>query len=147
MSDPIGDPIGEYALKRSTDKHMEKFREYPIENIDHKKFVQIHNHGLASNLVQATFTDPFVKKQVCPCGQPAKQRCHKLGHERPKLLMQALKSVQPDITVRVDLYDILVDFIRRHNSTTLDFKCVSCHKEETSSSTLNDDLSDDPSVD
>jgi len=128
----MSDPIGELAFKRSTGQHMNKFRDYPVKDITHEKFIQIHNHGLLSNLVQATFTNSFVKKQVCPCGEPAKQRCHKLGHERPKLLKKALETVQPDITVSVDLYDILVEFIRLHNNTTLDFKCVACHKAETS---------------
>lgn len=128
----MADPIGDYALKRSTGKHMDKFRDYYIKDISHAKFIQIHSHGLTTNLVQATFSDSFVRKQVCPCGHPAKQRCHKLGHERPKLLKQALEIVQPDTTVRAELYDILVEFIRLHNSTTLDFKCVLCHKKETS---------------
>jgi hypothetical protein len=130
----MSDVIGEYSQKRSTGKHMEKFRGYPVKDIPHKKFIQIHSHGLLSNLIQASFTDSFVKKQKCFCGEQAKQRCHKLGYERPKLLKQALENVQPDITVCVDLYDILVEFIRLHNNTTLDFKCVSCHKKETSSS-------------
>ena len=61
---------------------------------------------------------------------PAENRCHGLGDERPKLIRKALQRVYPDITKEISLKEILIAFLEEHRTTQFALKCKVCHDKE-----------------
>jgi hypothetical protein len=119
------------------DKRIESIKNHPrygsyIINTSHEQFVQDFGSSVFTNLIQSVFLTTYVRKHTCTeCDQPAKERCHAPGDERPVLLLRVLNRIWPDTSIPICLRDIVVAFLEEHKKTKFNFKCSECHKKET----------------
>jgi hypothetical protein len=98
----------------------------------HEDFIKDFGSNVFTNLIRNTFTGTYLKKHPCSdCKEPAKERCHGIGEERPILLKRALEKVYPDTTKPIVLKEILVQFLEEHKTTKFTFKCSPCHRKES----------------
>ena len=118
------------------DKRISKLKEQDkwntiITETTHEDFIKDFKANVFTNLIKDTFTVAYLKKNKCSdCNGVSKERCHGIGEERPLLIKKALEKVYPDITKKIKLKDILVQFLEEHKTTQFTFKCRECHRKE-----------------
>jgi len=120
-----------YIDKRIND--IEKSNKWKTKIIDtsHEDFIKDYASNVFTNLVRNTFTNTYVKQFPCSdCNNPATERCHGIGEERPLLIKRALEKVWSDITKPIFMKQIIIAFLEEHKYTKFTFKCHSCHKNE-----------------
>jgi hypothetical protein len=110
-----------------------------IIDTPHEYIVKDFANNICTNLIHDVFTPAYLKRFPCAgCNGKSEQRCHGKGEERPELLRRALRKVNPDITVRISLREIMVAFLEEHTlSMGFTFKCAACHKDERKSALSN----------
>ena len=102
-----------------------------LRDFTHDEIVRMLSDSVMTNAVQRFFTRAYVSRQTCPeCGEPAQERCHARGEERPVLLKRALDRLDPDGSRPLPMLSILEAFFNEHKWSGFTFKCSNCHRKE-----------------
>lgn len=117
--------------KRIADYRKQKRWQSYIIDTSYDDFIRDYGSCLFTNLIRDTFTKTYMSKFPCSdCGRKAEQRCHGINEERPQLIKRALERIWPDITIKIQLIEIVIAFLEEHKLTAFTFKCKSCHDKE-----------------
>ena len=92
---------------------------------------EFSSNTFTNYIYRTVIPDSYMKRYNCiECGEPAKNRCHGIGEERPLLLERALNKIRANNVEKIKMIDLKIAFIEEHKNTSFDFKCVECHKNE-----------------
>jgi hypothetical protein len=121
----------EYIDKRISDIRKLNKWNTKITGTTHDDFIKDFSRSVFTNLIRDTFTKTYLKKHQCSeCKNPAKERCHGIGEERPLLIKKALEKIYPDILKTITLKEIIIQFLEEHKNTKFTLKCSECHIKE-----------------
>jgi hypothetical protein len=120
----------EYIDKRIIDIKKNNKWNSKLINTLHDDFIKDYSDNVFTNLIKNTFTTTYIKKFKCECDEPAKERCHGIGEERPILIKRELEKVWSDTSKEITMKEIIIAFLEEHKNTKFTFKCHNCHINE-----------------